>query len=239
MRTIWTLVAAAAAVVTLIAFGGWLQPRAPELFPLVSSEQSPSQRERVLSQRLEDATARLAEAQERLRELEAQLAEQSDPPDGAVPSGSSGGTAPAQVTFLDELEPASGSVDTEPTALGGVEYRHVVRLDLNACDDPDAAEFNLGKQYSRFTAKVGLRDETKDTDDRWRFLVETIGDNGRQIVFNPEIPFGEVEDLDVSVDGVLRLRLTVEEIGEARIGDLGVCSTTSDPATWAEPTLLP
>jgi hypothetical protein len=143
------------------------------------------------------------------------------------------------VTYLNELEAVAGFAETEPTALDGRDYRNVVRLDLNACNDPDFAEFNIGKRFQRFTAKVGLHDDTSDTDDRWRFIVETIGDAGEQTAFDEEIPFGDFVDIDVPVDGVLRLRLMTEEIGEARIGREGFCSTTSQPATWADPALHP
>jgi hypothetical protein len=151
-----------------------------------------------------------------------------------VPSGQ---PPPDDVTYLSELEPVAGSVETEEITLAGVNYRNVVRLSLDPCGSREA-EYNIGKGYSRFTAKVGLHDAVEDPRNRWRFIVQAIDDQGEETIFEEEIPFGQVADLDEPVDGAVRLRLIVEEI-ETPTDLCGGSSDTKDSATWADPALHP
>jgi hypothetical protein len=78
------------------------------------------------------------------------------------------------------MNEVAGSIETEETALGGVEYRNVVRLRLRVCADPEEVEFNIGKRYTRFTAKVGLHDAVEDPRNRWRFMVQATDEQGER-----------------------------------------------------------
>lgn len=150
------------------------------------------------------------------------------PPPDAPPPGA---------TYLNELDPVSGSVETGETELGGQRYLNVVRQDLKVCGTPDTAEFNLGQDFSTFTALVGLHDTVKDPTDLWRFVVTTIDGDGEHVVFQEEVPFAQPAQVAVSVDGAQRLRLEVVEVDIGWTGSN--CLIDDAPATWAEPLLTP
>lgn len=109
-----------------------------------------------------------------------------------------------------------------------------MRLDL-ATFSVRSADYDLGKDYTRFTAQVGLNDTYTDTDRAWRFTIVSVGGpGGDTVLFDETISFGTVVPVDLSVEGVLRLRLTVERAFPAPLsgGGYNACN-----ATWGDATL--
>ncbi|HEY8546578.1 MAG TPA: NPCBM/NEW2 domain-containing protein [Acidimicrobiales bacterium] len=148
------------------------------------------------------------ELEERLQAAEAAL-EEAGPGDGDEDPSTTTSTVGDKVLLAD-LEPVEGNVRTDPVAMGGEEYRYPVRIDL-ATFSVRTADYDLGRDYSRFTADVGLNDTYTDTDRAWRFKIISVGGpNGDTVLFDQTISFGTVVPVDLDVDGVLRLRLSVE-----------------------------
>jgi hypothetical protein len=189
-----------------------------------------------LERQVADLTDRNIELQRDLDAANEMLAARGD---GSVGSGGQTGAGdgedpPPGAVYLAELEPVSGNVRTEPVRLGGEEYRHPVRQDL-ATFSVIELDYDLGRRYSRLTAQVGLDDSYTDTDRAWRFMVRSIGGpQGEVVLFDETIEFGTVVPLDVSVDGVLRLRFSVERAFPAP-GSGGGYNAYN--ATWADATL--
>ena len=178
----------------------------------------------------------LAGAQDRIDELEAELATATTTTTPDEPSDEPGGGGlPGEPTYLNELEPVSGTADTRETELGGQRYRNVVRQDLLDCSDPAQVEYNLGAGYSRFTALAGLHDTVVDTTDIWRFVVTTVDGQGEHIVFQQEVQFAQLVQVDISVAGAQRLRLSIEEVDTPN--ESSNCYSDDSPGTWADPQL--
>jgi cell division protein FtsB len=181
----------------------------------------------------------VGELRERNTELEEQVAELENPTTTTTGDPAVSPSVPPrslQGVFLNELEPVAGYVNTEAASLGGVDYRNVVSLELRTCGNAtDDAEFSTGDDYSRFTAKVGLNDAVDDPDGRWLFTVKTIDAGGERVALEQEIPYGQVVDLDISMEGVLRLIIMVQEIES----NYTACLANHFVATWADPRLVP
>jgi hypothetical protein len=177
----------------------------------------------------DDLSGQLAEAHDRIEVLETPTTTSTSEADEP------GDTPPGEATYLNELEPVSGAADTRETELGGQRYRNVVRQELKVCGVPDTVEYNLGQEYSRFTALAGLHDTVDDPTDIWRFVVTTIDARGEHVVFQQEVPFAQPAAVDVSVEGAQRLRLSIEEVEIGWVGSN--CLIDDAPATWADPEL--
>lgn len=72
-------------------------------------------------------------------------------------------------------------------------------------------EYDLGRDYERFTATIGQGDNSLDTDGTVRFRV--LGDG--QELLTRDMTFGTDAVIDVAVTGVLRLRIEAVDISGA------------------------
>ncbi|GHJ43432.1 hypothetical protein Cs7R123_07740 [Catellatospora sp. TT07R-123] len=161
---------------------------------------------------------------------------ESPTPQPSVEESPTESPIPSGPISLASLDPVRGHADTQPAALGGVTYLDLVRLDPFKCNK-QRVDYNLGKRYSRFTAKVGLYDDYSSTDVNWIMAVYSVEGNTERPLFKKIMKFGDISRIDVSVKGVLRLRLSVEWIDPGR---LITCSPyNSYDGVWAEPTLIP
>jgi hypothetical protein len=86
-------------------------------------------------------------------------------------------------------------------------------------------EYDIGRDFGRFTATVGQADASQNTSRTVRFRV--IGD-GEQLATR-DVSFGSDAQFDVDISGVLRLRLEVTDLPGAGSGRTTI--------VWAEPTL--
>lgn len=167
----------------------------------------------------------LATSERRVEDLETELS-----------TGMTTTTTGSDGIYLNELEPVSGDADTRETELDGQRYRNVVRQELKVCGTPHTVEFNLGQDYSRFTALAGLHDTVDDPTGLWRFVVTTIDAQGEHIVFEQDVPFAQPAPVDVSVLDAQRIRLSIEEVDSGYTGSN--CLIDDAPATWADPLLV-
>ena len=177
----------------------------------------------------------LAGAQDRIDELEAEMATTTTTTPDEPSDDPGGGGLPGEPIYLNELEPVAGTADTRETELGGQRYRNVVRQDLLDCSAPAQVEYNLGEGYSRFTALAGLHDTVVDTTDIWRFVVTTVDGQGEHIAFQQEVQFAQPVQVDISVTGAQRLRLSIEEVDTPN--ESSNCYSDDSPGTWADPQL--
>jgi NPCBM/NEW2 domain/PASTA domain len=102
---------------------------------------------------------------------------------------------------------------------------------------PCVIEYNLGRDWTRLKATVGVEDSS-DTDVRYR--VQIVGDDNE--LWNHEVLFAQTQDLDVDMTNVLRLQIVVTTLvpdldGRAVLGNIRligdedvVPSTTSTTA---------
>ncbi|TVR32326.1 MAG: hypothetical protein EA388_12175 [Nitriliruptor sp.] len=86
-------------------------------------------------------------------------------------------------------------------------------------------EYNLARQYGKFTATIGQGDNSTDTEGTVRFRV--VGDG--EVLFSQDLGFGTKEAIEVDVTGVLRLRIESVDISGAPF--------TSRWAVWGTPTV--
>ncbi|MFC7549973.1 NPCBM/NEW2 domain-containing protein [Plantactinospora sp. GCM10030261] len=87
-------------------------------------------------------------------------------------------------------------------------------------------EYQVDRQYQRFTAKVGLADAGSASGIQVRFSVSVDGKVVRSVVAT----VGEIKTIDVPVTGALRMSLRAE------IPDVSECGGEA-LATWVEPRL--
>lgn len=71
-------------------------------------------------------------------------------------------------------------------------------------------EYNLGRDWKEFRATIGLRDDSP-TGGELSFQVAT--DGGKQL-YSESVSLGEEQQIDLNVDGALRLKLTVTYAGQ-------------------------
>jgi len=126
---------------------------------------------------------------------------------------------PPVTRHLEELEPVDGFRFGNPLPfnVSGTTYSHGVTLDSGAfCDDPAEVEYDLGRDYRVFAAVVGLLD-TSEAAARNRLEISIDG----QIVATHDIGLGETVDVDIAVEGALRLRIAMTPLVENECGDMG------------------
>lgn len=130
---------------------------------------------------------------------------------GLPPSTSAAGNAaPGSGAYLADEQPVerdNAGVYTEPATVDGVTYLHP--LGTYHPTGRSALGYDLGRRYSRFQATVGLRDDA-DPDSRKR--LEVYGDG--RLLRTLDVSLGLPQDVDVAIDGVLRLQLVHITVNE-------------------------
>jgi NPCBM/NEW2 domain-containing protein len=145
------------------------------------------------------------------------------------PSSSSGATS----YYLADFNPVQGhgiNVDTTPHTVNGVTYDHPVAWSPGFSGDPYWAEWDLSRQCTSLTvAGVGLADDAP-SDAAALFSVQADG----SYKWQKTIHLGQSVSLKVSVNGALRLRLTVRDVQNS-VGNS--YATWGDAEVWcsAEP----
>ena len=85
---------------------------------------------------------------------------------------------------------------------------HALSCSADDIGDQGWIEYDLGRRYNRFGAQVGIDDDALAISDRYRFRV--YGDGA--LLHSVDVGFGELVPINVSVSGVLRLRLEITKI---------------------------
>lgn len=154
-------------------------------------------------------------------------------------------TGNSSVVSLADLGEVDSSYDVdidEAIDINGESYnRSIVYTCFVYCDDSSPAyiEYNLGREYSRFTAVVGVDDNTDNGEQVGVF--RAYGDG--ELLEERSAGLGEPSNVDIAVDGVLRLRLEWETTSEnpdpmqAGIDMAGGVSYVLPDLVWGTPTL--
>ncbi|MFE2157053.1 NPCBM/NEW2 domain-containing protein [Streptomyces lydicus] len=113
--------------------------------------------------------------------------------------------------YLSDMDPLTSTrgVDTGAVEVNGRGFPRSVTLWVNAAGPVSEAEYNLGRHWKKFTATAGLRDDSP-TGGKLTFEVSADG----RSIFKKQITLGESRDVDLNVDGALRLKLTVTYSGQ-------------------------
>jgi serine/threonine protein kinase len=115
-----------------------------------------------------------------------------------------------------------GKVDTGSASVSGVTYAYSVLIALR---DPwkggsltMSGEYDLGREFRRFRATVGLRDDAVSGDT---YFVEIYGDDRHLASYTMKL--GDSVPVDLDITGVLRLRLVTTRIaGNSPYGSVTV-----------------
>lgn len=132
-------------------------------------------------------------------------------PDRTGTASPDGGTKPAQPgpVWLSDLSPVDAGDGWEPGAAVADTRRFEHSVVVGTCfDSEDHASYQLGRQYGRFVASVGLAEDAP-TDARVKLTV--LADD-RQVA-SRTVGVGAVVPLDVPVAGAYRLVMKVETVG--------------------------
>lgn len=142
---------------------------------------------------------------------------------GGNGSASNGGGTPSAEEavgtehFLADMNPVGGTSAPESgnESVNGVRYPRSVAWMLCNADDTEMTEYDLGRDYRRFRAVLGLSDDsTSGSVERFELSVD-----GR-VAFQRGITLGESQTIDMNVTGVLRLRVVATAV---KIGPMGGC----------------
>lgn len=110
---------------------------------------------------------------------------------------------PPVTRFLEELPTAQGSVSGPTFNVSGTTYSHGIAA-VARSDEGSAFEYDLGRDYRRFTATVGITDGSL-SGHRARVEISLDG----EIVSTNDLSFGETLAVDLDVTGKLRLRVVL------------------------------
>ncbi|HEU5386712.1 MAG TPA: NPCBM/NEW2 domain-containing protein [Streptosporangiaceae bacterium] len=130
--------------------------------------------------------------------------------------------------YLADFNPVQGhgiNVDTTPHTVNGVTYDHSVAWSPGFSGDPYWAEWDLSRQCTGLTVRgIGLADNAP-SDATALFSVQTDG----SYKWQKTIHLGQSDSLNISVEGALRLRLTVRDVQD---------SVGNSYATWGDAQVL-
>ncbi len=122
--------------------------------------------------------------------------------------------APGNVDrFLTELKviESDGKVESGSASISGTKLPHSVILRAGGYDrkptDVARAEYDLGRDYRRLQATVGLADDARSNAV---YQIEIYGDDRR--LASHTVRLGNSVPIDLDVTGILRLRLTTTRV---------------------------
>jgi beta-lactam-binding protein with PASTA domain len=158
-------------------------------------------------QTLKDLGVQVVVEQEVLDGVAPDTVAQTDPVSGATLSSTVTlkVAEPESGVFASVLKPIQSQASSEPAVLDGTPYPNSLVVKLSR---PATVEYALNRRIRNFTATVGTVDKSSDAVPS-QFVV--YADD--VIVYNEIVPFGETREINVSVLGVLRIRLEASPVG--------------------------
>jgi hypothetical protein len=131
--------------------------------------------------------------------------------DSSAPSESESTDASSQTRYFSELEPLTSTigVDTSPAEINGRGFARSVTLIASSAGPTNSAEYNIGRDWSVFSATIGLRD---DSPSGGSLTFEVSVDGTRK--YSREIPLGRSQNISLNVSHALRIKLTVTYSGQ-------------------------
>lgn len=154
----------------------------------------------------------------------AAAASSGDSPLGNLNLGSSGTESPpasTQSRYLSDMRPVSGSPRIGSRTINGVAYANSVAREFGGCAQSVNYGYDLGRNWSRFQATVGISDNSRSNSV---VQYEFYGD-GRKLGNTVTSRLGTATPVNLDVSGVLRLELRATFVE----GDKGLCSR---PGNW-------
>lgn len=141
-------------------------------------------------------------------------------------------TATTTAAATTELASLQATGDSRPKTgeaqIDGRTYRDSLSSPIGGCDTNGSFTYDLGGDFSSFSATVGT---TEDTDDRSVVRFEVYTDD--ELTYSSgNLNHGETADIDISVENAQSLRLGFLFID----GDLSRCSNAGE-VVWGDPTL--
>jgi NPCBM/NEW2 domain len=112
-------------------------------------------------------------------------------------------TAGGASTYLADMDPVEGGLETEPRAILKKSYAHAVSNQMGGCSQARPTEWVLGTGVSRFQAWIGLDDISLISTAKIQFMVTL---DGKKLV-TKTLGLKQVEFIDVPVQNGLRLKL--------------------------------
>lgn len=114
---------------------------------------------------------------------------------------------PASV-FLVDLRSVDTDCSIDSVKVNGVQSQRAIYCRLSDSSPPKTADWDLSRKSARFTARVGLSDDSAiDAVARLEVIID--GKVARTL----DIKFGTITDIDLSTVDALRLQLRVTTIG--------------------------
>jgi len=110
---------------------------------------------------------------------------------------------------VDSVGNDCSNYESGEAQVNGDSYANSLMLRASEC----GVEFNLGRDWQRLKATIGLRDDS-DSGASYRF--EVFGDGTS--LLNEVVTIGEIREVDVDVTDVLRLRIQITRIGDDAYG---------------------
>lgn len=143
-------------------------------------------------------------------------ARSTTPPPSTASASSTSGVDPSETAYLSQLEYVDedvaavyGRLRADTYSTGGEQYGRSVLL-FSSCGNRDGGnywvEYDLSQDYTRFTAAVGLSDDSAADSA----VTYSITGDQRPLAAGP-LTLGQVDALDIDVSGVLRLRLLIND----------------------------
>jgi len=136
--------------------------------------------------------------------------------------------APPSLAFLSDMEPTEE--DPAFYSLGALEisgesYPHSVSHRVGGCEKSGYISFNLGRDWTTFSATFGLRDESEAST----VVRSEVYLDGNLAYTTGDVGLGATEQVSISTVGVLNLRLAYYFLE----GSMGLCSDAGDVA-WGD-----
>jgi len=122
------------------------------------------------------------------------------PGSGAAPPGSGSPPTQASSQLLDGLTPVAGGMDSGNVEVNGKFYADSIYLYPSP---PGSVSYNLGRQWRRFQATVGLSDNSLE-NVKVRFQIFADG----RSIYDHIFTLGQSQQINLDVSNVLRLDLT-------------------------------
>jgi hypothetical protein len=113
----------------------------------------------------------------------------------------------AAVTYVDDYaqECRAGTLTAGTASINGTDYAHTIFQWAGDTSQP----VTIKRKAHRFQATIGVRD---DESDQVRVQFELLGDKGKQLFQSDVLSYGESQEVDVSVEGVLRITLRARAV---------------------------
>lgn len=149
----------------------------------------------------------------------------SVPAVSSTSSATSSATSTTKIKYLNEMDPltSTAGVDTSAATVNGKGFPRSITQTVSAGGAVNEAEYNLDRHWNHFNATIGLRDDSPSGGQ----LTFEVSADGKPL-YKQVVTLGETQDVNLDLNGALRLKLTVTYSGQ---------DTTYYYGTWGDAVL--